>query len=331
MIKTILLILIFISTLCLAQVKKLDMIELKNGRIMVGNIGKIENDFIEFKEYNNGIIYKFKKNEIRYIEYGNGETLNLEEYNPTDNKEQKRSQQKEILSEQHFENNKSMKIIVSIDAGYGFTNMNMVNQNLKYTREVFSGAGGITTSPEKAIGGLYLEGNFILNFGNLNLGVTGDYISSSGIFTYKDMLVSFYENYFQNTKELLGLLEIQFSIENSIIVPFIHLAGGLGFANAERLSDLEYYGESTYTYTMKNTVNGKYFVGKIKGGFKIILGTIMLQVSAGYRIANAGELKGDYIENGTLNKNMPIIDTYGNAIKFDYSGFLFMCGISIIL
>lgn len=42
-------------------------------------------------------------------------------------------------------------------------------------------------------------------------------------------------------------------------------------------------------------------------------------------------LKGDYIYNGNVIENAPLLDFHGNDISFDYSGLLFCVGISFHL
>jgi len=51
-------------------------------------------------------------------------------------------------------------------------------------------------------------------------------------------------------------------------------------------------------------------------------------LAAGYRIANAGELKGDYTVNETTLQNTTVNDIRNVAIEFDYSGFIVTAGIS---
>jgi len=219
---------------------------------------------------------------------------------------------------------------IGISVGYGLVNMKEVNNDLEDSENLISSAGGITTEPDKVNGGLLLEGNFKYGIGNFNLGISGNYISSSGSFSYNDISGSFEENYDVNTTEILGLFEILFPIENSTMQPFIQLAAGIGLASAEHLGDLRFYSDPSNNISVKNTVEGNYFAGRIKGGLNFILKNIILELAGGYRIANAGEIKGDHIENGMTFEDMPVRDLSGNGIEFDYSGIFITGGISII-
>jgi hypothetical protein len=220
---------------------------------------------------------------------------------------------------------------LGVSVGYGILNMNEVNEDLEDSENLISSAGGITTSPDKVKSGIFLEGNFKYGIGNFNLGITGNYISSSGNFSYNDISGSFEETYDANTIEILGLLEILIPIKNSSIHPFIQLAGGVGIASAEHTGDFVLYQDPSSNISVENTVDGNYFAGRIKGGLGFVIQNIVLEISAGYRLANAGELKGDHVENGTRVKDQPVRDINGNAIEFDYSGLFLTGGISILL
>ena len=220
-----------------------------------------------------------------------------------------------------------------ISAGYGFLNMNEVNKDLEFFQSLY--VGEIATSPNEITGGLFLEGNFKYGIGNFNLGITGNYISSSGNFSYSDTYGSYEGNYDVNTIEILALFEALILMEDSSIQPFFQLAGGVGLTSAERFGKYLYVTDPGYS--VKNTVNGNYFAGRIKGGLQFVLQNIILEIAAGYRIANAGELKGDLffrdymMGNDVTVKNVPVRDTRGNPIEFDYSGFLITGGISIVI
>jgi hypothetical protein len=209
--------------------------------------------------------------------------------------------------------------------------MSEVNRDLDGFKDAISSVVGLSSKPEDVTGGLFLEGNFKYSIGFFNLGITGNYISSSGSFSYNGVLGSLEENYDVSTVEVLGLFEILIPIEYSSFQPFIQLAGGVGFASAERLYDFRIIADPITNLGMKNTVDGNYFAGRIKGGLQFLLKNLILEVAAGYRIANAGELKGSYTENDVTFKDVPVRNLSGNPIEFDYSGFLLTGGISILL
>ncbi|MEJ2104233.1 MAG: hypothetical protein P8X47_06605 [Ignavibacteriaceae bacterium] len=215
-------------------------------------------------------------------------------------------------------------------AGYGFLNMGEVNSDLKTSHSSFASFGAFASPPEEVNGGLFLEGNIKFGIANFNLGLSGNYISSSGSFRYSDEIGLFEESYDVSTTEILGLFEI-FIVEESIVKPFLQLAGGIGFAKAEHLGNLRIFADPTYNLKVTNTVDGSYFAGRIKGGLKFFVQSFVFEIGLGYRIADAGELVGDHVENGIKYANMPVRDVNGKGIKFDYSGLILTGGISILI
>ena len=220
---------------------------------------------------------------------------------------------------------------IGISVGYGTLNMSEVNSDLQDSQGAISSIGAFTSAPENITGKLFLEGNYKIGISNFNLGVSGSYSSSSGNFSYNDVSGSFEENYDVKTIEALALFEILFPIPSSPVQPFVQLAGGIGMATAEHLGDFILYSDPSANNSVENKVEGNYFAGRLKGGLQFALSNITLEMAAGYRIANAGELKGDLVENGITFKDMPVRDISGNPIEFDYSGLLITGGISIAL
>ena len=220
---------------------------------------------------------------------------------------------------------------IGFSVGYGFLNMNPIYINIENSRNIISNFGRTASSYDEITGGLFLEGNFKYDVSNFNLGVTGNYMSCSGDFSYSNIGASFEENYDVSIIEILTLFEAVIPIENSLVQPFIQLAGGIGFVSAEYLNDIKYITYPSTSFSVKNIVDGNYFAGRIKGGIQFFLQNIILEIAAGYRIASAGELWGDHIENGVTVKNIPVKDSSGKSIEFDYSGFLISGGISIVI
>jgi len=216
---------------------------------------------------------------------------------------------------------------IGFSAGYGSLNMNNVNRDMNDIEKLFSDAGAITSSPDEINGGTYYEGNIKFTLSNTKLGISGDYISSSGSFSYEDNSGSFIENYDVSTFEVLALYELLISIENSSFQPFIQLAGGIGFATAERTIDAAVYEDPSNNVSANNSVDGNYFSGRIKAGISYVLQNTIIEIAGGYRIANAGELKGVTVNGSTL-EDKPLYDTKNVAIEFDYSGFIVTAGIS---
>jgi hypothetical protein len=218
---------------------------------------------------------------------------------------------------------------LGVSIGYGYLSMGEVNQDLKDTENLFSNAGAKTNEPDEVKGGLFIEGNFKYSIGKFNLGITADYVSSSGNFSYGDQSGSLHEDYDVSTTEVLGLIEIVFPIELSSWQPFVQLAAGVGFANAERTIDLRIYDPNAAYLNLLNKVDGNYFAGRVKAGADYIIQNVMLEAAVGYRLANAGELKGEQVENGTTYTDMYVNDINGSKVEFNYSGFFVTVGVSI--
>ena len=220
---------------------------------------------------------------------------------------------------------------IGVSAGYGSLNMDKVNKEMNDVQKLFTDEGAVTSSPDEISGGIFYEGNVKYSINNVNLGISGDYISSSGSFAFADNSVSFNQNYDVSTIEVLLLGELLIPIENSSFQPFIQLAGGIGFATAERTIDIAVYEDPNFNVSAKNSVDGNHFSGRIKAGVGYILQNIIIEIAGGYRIANAGELKGDYTVNGTTLENTTVNNITNNVvIEFDYSGFIVTAGISYV-
>ncbi len=218
---------------------------------------------------------------------------------------------------------------IGVSAGYGSLSMDKVNKDMNDVQKLFSDEGAVTSSPDEISGGIFYEGNVKYSINNVNLGISGDYISSSGSFAFADNSVSFNQNYDVSTIEVLLLGELFIPIQNSSFQPFIQLAGGIGFATAERTIEIAVYEDPNFNVSAKNSVDGNYFSGRIKAGVGYIIQNIIIEIAGGYRIANAEELKGDYTVNGTTLENTTVNNITNNVvIEFDYSGFIVTAGIS---
>lgn len=325
------LILILISALCLAQSEKLDKIELGSGKIMLGKVEKIKINSVEFTENKSNVLYEFKKSEIRYIDLANGEILTFEDFNDTKGVEQAVSQIQPDVEEQDRDLFEGSIVIISVGVGYGVLNMTDVNNDLDDSQKIFTDLGLNTNSPDLISGGLFLEGSLKFIIDRFRLGLAVDHISSSGEFRYNDPSGSFEEKYDVSTTEITALFEVLLASKQSRVQPFLRINGGIGLASADHKGDFQIFGSPEFTIDVTNNVSGKYFAGRVQGGVQFILNGAILELALGYRIADAGELKGDHIENGITLEDMPVRDISGNGISFDYSGFLVTAGISILL
>jgi len=324
-------ILILISALCLAQTERMDKIELGSGKIMLGKVEKIKSNSVEFMENHSNVLYEFKKSEIRYIDLANGEFLTFKEFNDTKGVDQAAPSSKTVEVAQDGDLSDSSIVLISVGVGYGALKMTEVNNDLKDSKNFIGELGLIANSPDLISGGPFLEASLKFIISQFRIGMAVNYIFSSGEYSYSDPSGLFEEKYDVSTIEITALFEIVFANKQSMVKPFLRVNGGIGLASAEHKGDFQIYGSPEFTVDVTNNVSGNYFAGRFQGGAQYILNNVILELAVGYRFADAGELKGDHIENGIKYEDMPVRDINGNAISFDYSGFLVTAGISILL
>jgi hypothetical protein len=210
---------------------------------------------------------------------------------------------------------------LGVSAGYGLLNMKDVNDNYKNWQ---AENPSDFQSMKEVNNGLFFEGNFKYYLGEYNIGLTGNYIESSGEINLDLMGIPYTQTLNVSTIELLGLFEPVFSITETKLKLFIQLAGGIGFASAKREDDVTLIDASS-----------SYFAGRIKAGLLYDLKDIILELSLGYRFANAGEMKATVnipnLGDAGIIHDWTWQDIYGNSLKFDYSGLLISAGISFKL
>jgi hypothetical protein len=320
-----------ISALCLAQSERLDKIELGSGKIMLGKVEKIKSNSVEFMENHSNDLYEFKKSEIRYIDLANGEILTFKEFNDTKGVDQAAPSSQTAEIAQDGDLSAGSIVLISVGVGYGALKMTDVNDDLNDSQSLLNEVGLNTDDPDLISGGLFLEGSLKFIISQFRIGMAVDYISSSGEYSYSDPSGLYDEKYDVSTIEITALFEIVFANKQSIAKPFLRINGGIGLASAEHKSDFQIYGSPEFTFNVINNVSGQYFAGRFQGGAQFILNNVILELAVGYRLADAGELKGDHIENGIKFEDMPVRDINGNGVSFDYSGFLASAGISIWL
>ncbi len=220
---------------------------------------------------------------------------------------------------------------IGFSVGHGFLGMKMVNDVLESSESFFYDEGLFPSPPEEISGGFFFEGNFKYGVGIFNFGVESNYVSSSGSFYYKDDIGAFEDIFDVSTVEFLGLIEIVLPSENSIVQPFFQAAGGIGIASVAVSENLTSYTDPGNGYNFDGTMSGNYFSGRFKSGLQLVLEKIRLEAAVGYRIADAGVLRGDFIQNRTEYKDMPLRNADGKSMAFDFSGFLITGGISFHL
>jgi hypothetical protein len=326
---TVLILVLFFSFNLYCQERTNDKIVLNNGSIMFGKIEKIKTDAVEFKESASGLTFEKLKVEIRYIQLTNGNFITFGKGG------------NEIISRQLPElpelpeiidsSESTARKLLGLNIGYGTLSMKEVNDDLMDSENLFSSYGFKTKSPDDIDGGLYFEGNFKFGTGNFNFGVCGTYIKSNGEFRYSDPSGLFYETYDVSTFEVLGILEILLPINKTNFNFFMQIGGGVGMAETVYEAEFRVYSTPANNFKIKMEVDGKYFSGRIKSGVMLNIKRIILEAGVGYRISNAGELKGTYTEGNQKYEDLPITNINGEPITFDFSGFLITAGISFKL
>lgn len=323
---TVIIVVLFLSYNLYCQQQTQDKIVLKNGKTMLGKIEKIKTDVVEFKESESELIFEKLKVEISYIQLSSGNFITFDEKG-----NEKVSEQLPALPGLSIRSKSTLISLLGLSIGYGTLSMKEVNDDLMESKNYFSSYGFTTTSPSNIDGGLFFEGNVRFSIGNINFGVCGNYIQSKGEFRYSDAGGLYYENYAVSTFEVIGILELHLPINKSNSSFFMQIGGGVSMAKVEYNSEFKVYNNPASYYKVKVDVDGKYFSGRIKSGIKLTLKRIILEAGVGYRISNAGELKGTYYEGGQKYEDLPIMDINREPISFDFSGFLFTVGISLKL
>lgn len=302
-----------------------------NGDKMIGEVSIIKANTIDFIKSEEDITYEIMKSAVSKIILKNGKILEFNIIEPQRIQDVSTDNKPNSNSDKSTSDYGIYGFIISFNAGYGLLNMGKVNEDLKDSENIFSKAGAVTNAPDEILGGVYVEGNLKYRFSNIAIGASANYIFSSGEFSYSDPSGSFEESYDVNTIELMGLLEIIMGSSNSPVNFFVQLSAGIGLASAEHLASFQIFNSPSDNIKVKNELSGQYFSGKIKTGIYINFNKALLELSGGYRLANAEEIKGTLTQNGVSYQNMPVRDINGNGIEFDYSGVFFSAGLSFVL
>jgi len=217
---------------------------------------------------------------------------------------------------------------IGVCLGHSFMNMNMINDVLERNESFFYDEGLSPEAPEEITGGFFFEGNFKYGVGIFNFGIEGNYLASSGRFYYGDDIGSFEEIFDVSSVEFLGLIELVFPSENTIVQPFIQAAGGIGIASVGYSGSLTSNYDPGYNYNLDGNQSGNYFASRFKSSLMFVFETLILEAAIGYRISNAGILMGDFVQNRIEYKNMPLRNQDGRSMEYNFSGVLITGGIS---
>jgi hypothetical protein len=221
-------------------------------------------------------------------------------------------------------------VFAGFSAGYGTLIMEEVNHDLENSYNMFNLLTGSAAAPEKIDGGTFLEGNILITFEGISLGAAVDYISSSGYFSYGDLYGSLEEKYDVSTMEFLGIIGTNLPLDQTFSFA---LRGYFGYGRASVLyaAGVSDFANPENNLKATTDASGGYFAARFQIGLDIALSSIVLNLSLGYRVANAGQLKGASVVNGVHYPEGGITNPSGNDIAFDFSGFVFLAGIQFPL
>jgi len=72
-------------------------------------------------------------------------------------------------------------------------------------------------------------------------------------------------------------------------------------------------------------------MARLRGGLEANLKYVLLRFVVGYKFTNPVVLTGESNINGVMNDDVPIIKDDGSKLEFDFSGFNYQWGITILL
>ncbi|MBD3408838.1 MAG: hypothetical protein GF419_01400 [Ignavibacteriales bacterium] len=215
-----------------------------------------------------------------------------------------------------------------INVGYTELDMEEVNDDLIDNRNIFRSLGYVASSPEEIEGGLILGAEAFGVIEKFVTGVSGNYIEQKGRFYYSDYSGSFREEYLTRTIELTVFFGTRLPINENV---YFSLRGyvGYGMAEAEHVGEIKDYGSQPWT--VKHDVEGGYITTRAQAGIVVKLTDVSVHFRAGYRMAKAGIMRGELVENGVTYDDRGVNNPDGGEIGFDYSGMFLQAGVALEL
>lgn len=217
---------------------------------------------------------------------------------------------------------------LGLNVGYTELDMEDINDDLIDTRNILRSLGYVTSSPEEIEGGLFLGAEAFSVIDKFVAGVSGNYIEQKGRFYYSDYSVSLREEYLTRTIELTSFFGARLPINENV---YFSLRGyvGYGMAEAEHIVEIKDY--ESQPWTAKHDVAGGYLTTRAQAGVVIELVDFSLHFQAGYRMADAGIMRGELVEDGVTYDDQGVYNPDGNEIGFDYSGMFLQAGVALEL
>jgi len=225
----------------------------------------------------------------------------------------------------------SQQIGIDFNVGYSKLKMEQVNQYLDNSASVDYGSLYRIPAKYQTIGQpVSFELGVSARLSQLVVRLSGNYLSSNGSWESADTIRTINHDVDVATFELLASAGYNIQIYKTAS---ILLEGGIGYGFAS--SEIKYITKAHYfnneLENNKHSLSGGYFISRLRGGFEVELKWLVLRFLAGYRFANPVVLKGESIIDGVKEENQPVIDNNGNELEFDYSGFYYTWGITVLL
>jgi hypothetical protein len=225
-------------------------------------------------------------------------------------------------------NYKCQDLGIDLNIGYSKLLMEDVNNYLDNSESI--GFDNLNQIPLLG-SGFYAELGVSARLSQLTLKLTLNYISDEGNWYSSSIDKTITQDISVSTLEILPAVVYSISIfEKASII----LEGALGYSFAA--SDINYivsthYPSSVTVQTNTYSLNGGYFMARLRGGLEANLKFVLLRFVIGYRFANPVVLTGESNINGVIKDDVPIIKDDGSKLEFDFSGFNYQWGITILL
>lgn len=221
-----------------------------------------------------------------------------------------------------------LHILVSVQVGYGFVSMQKINDKIREVGTLRRAVNAETAPAEELTGGLCWDGAVMLRMNRLIVGVGGARLTTSGKTEYNG---SFYllDSFEGKADEIYLLAGIRFPSKGVLFLD-IMAGGGYGKARMDYTGTYRDFMNPNNNQVFQHPLTGTYFAGRIAGIAGMKFGMVSVNVSAGYRFANAGLIKGRQTVNGrTTTNEYPFTLVNGEEIKFDFGGALLLGGLTV--
>ncbi len=228
--------------------------------------------------------------------------------------------------------NQCQELGVDLNIGYSYLLMEDVNNYLDNSELInFENLIQIPVEYHKLGFGLYSELSVSARLSQLALKLSLNYITDDGNWRSVETDRAITQDINVSTLEILTSAGYNIPVYKTASV-ILEGALGYGFAASEIKSTVS-TNYPLYLISQSNTysLNGGYFMARLRGGLEAQLKWVLLRFVIGYRFANAVVLTGESNVNGVLIDDVPIIEDDGSKLEFDFSGFIYQWGITILL